>query len=82
MISQKPTPLGMSILLITPFLCVRLIEIYEVSSVRTIAECYLINILKMYGRGMPRLYGDNCLFYSIIILFLYYIPVLVHWLFG
>jgi len=46
MISQKPTPVGMSILLITPFLCVRFIEIYEVSSVRTIAECYLINIFE------------------------------------
>jgi len=46
MISQKPTPFGMTILL-TYSICAHVIEISEVSGMRTIAECYLINMLKI-----------------------------------
>jgi len=45
MISQKPTPVGVSILL-TYSICMFAWEISQVSKARTIAECYF-NMLKI-----------------------------------
>jgi len=59
MISQKPTPFGVSILLTYSILLAK--EISEVSGARTIAECYLINMFEKFG------------FYSIIMFCLLFI---------
>jgi len=60
MISQKPTPVGVSILL-TYSILRSLNEISQVSSVRTIAECYFkmlkIKVLSVF------MFCLNCLFF-------------------